>query len=127
MYKRQVLDHAELQAAVGRSVGNTIVQSHEIHRPAADVHEKDRRLILDEFGGKSDGGVPLREQFHILDGDFVGDSFEFEAHQLGRTQEVFPERFLFPAKASPAAMFTEHSVITLRCLVSLAMAPRVRR
>ena len=40
------------------------------------------------------------EQFHILDGDFVGDSFEFEAHQLGRTQKVFPEGFLFPAKTS---------------------------
>ena len=49
-------DHAELQAAAGRSVGNTIVQPHEIHLPAADVHEKDRRLILDEFGVKSNGG-----------------------------------------------------------------------
>ena len=40
------------------------------------------------------GGTP------ILDGDFVGDSFKFEAHRLGRRAKVFPERLLFPAKPS---------------------------
>ena len=73
---------------------------HKKSRTAADVHEKDRRLILDEFGVKSDGGVPLWEQFHILDGDFVGDSFEPVTDRLGRTQKVFPEGLFLPAKAS---------------------------
>ena len=93
-------DHAKFQTPAGRSVGDAIVQPHEIHRPAADVHEKDRRLILDKFGVKNDGRVPLREQLHILDGDFVGDSFKFEAHRLGRTQKVFPEWLFLPAKSS---------------------------
>ena len=43
-------DHAEFQTAACGCVGNAVVQPHEIHRPAADVHRKDRRLVLDEFG-----------------------------------------------------------------------------
>ena len=42
-------NHAKLQAAAGGSVGDAVVQPHEIHRPAADIHEQNRRLILDEF------------------------------------------------------------------------------
>ena len=48
---------------------------------------------------QSNGGIALWEQFHILDGHFVGDSLKFEAHRLGRTQKVFPERLFLPAKS----------------------------
>ncbi len=92
-------DHAKLQAAAGGSVRDAVVQPHEVHRPAADIHEQNRRLILDEFRVDGDGGIPLREQFHIFDGDFVGDSLKSEAHQLGRTQKVFPEGLFLPAKS----------------------------
>ena len=50
--------------------------------------------------------VALWEQFHILNGDFIGNSFKLKAHrteavcQLGRTQKVFPERLFLPAKSS---------------------------
>ena len=47
----------------------------------------------------TDGGIPLWEQFHILDGYFVGDSLKFEAHRLGRTQKVFPEGLFLTAKS----------------------------
>ena len=43
--------------------------------------------------------VALWEQFHVLDGDFVGDSFKLEAHRLGRTQKVFPEGLFLTAKS----------------------------
>ena len=93
-------DHPQFQDAAGGSVGNAVVQPHQVHCPAADVHKQYGRLVLDEFRVDGDSGIPLREQLYILDGDFVGDSFEFEAHRLGRTEKVFPERFLFPAKTS---------------------------
>ena len=48
---------------------------------------------------QSNGGIALWEQFHILDGDFVGNSFKLEAHRLGRTQKVFSEGLFLPAKS----------------------------
>ena len=48
---------------------------------------------------KRDGGIPLWEQLHILDGHFVGDSFELETHQLGRTQKILSEGLFLPAKS----------------------------
>ena len=91
-------DHAKLQAAAGGSVGDAVVQPHEIHRPAADIHEQNRRLILDEFRVDGDGGISLREQLYIFDGDLVGDSFEPVTDWLGRTQKVFPEGLFLTAK-----------------------------
>lgn len=44
------------------------------------------------------GGIPLWEQLHILDGHFVGDALELEAYRLGRRAKVLPERLLLPAK-----------------------------
>ena len=70
-----------------------------IHRPAADIHEQNRRFVLDKFRMDGDGGIPLWEQFHILDGYFVGDSLKFEAHRLGRMQKVFPEGLFLTAKS----------------------------
>ena len=92
-------DHTEFQTSAGSRIGNTIIQPHQINSPAADVHEKNRRLILDEFRMQSNGGIALWEQFHILDGDFVGNSFKLEAHRLGRTQKVFSEGLFLPAKS----------------------------
>ena len=34
-------DHAELQAAAGSGVGNTVIRPHMICRPAADIHERE--------------------------------------------------------------------------------------
>ena len=54
---------------------------------------------MDKFRMDGDGGIPLWEQFHILDGYFVGDSLKFEAHRLGRTEKVFPEGLFLTAKS----------------------------
>ena len=73
---------------------------HKKSRSAADVHKQNGRLVLDELRVDGDSGIPLWEQLHILDGDFAGFSFEFEAHWLGRTQKLFPEGLFLTAKAS---------------------------
>ena len=46
------------------------------------------------------GGIPLWEQLHILDGHLVGDTLELEAYRLGRRAKVLPEGLLLPAKPS---------------------------
>ena len=46
------------------------------------------------------GGIPLWEQLHILDGHFVEDTLELEAYRLGRRAKVLPEGLLLPAKPS---------------------------
>ena len=91
-------DHPQLQAPAGGGVGNIVVQPHEIHRPAADVHEQDGWLVLEEFRVDHQGGIPLWKQLHILDGHFVGDALELEAYRLGRRAKVLPEGLFLPAK-----------------------------
>ena len=97
-------------------MGTPLSSRIEIHRPAADVHEQDRRLVLDEFRMDGNGGIPLWEQFHILDGDFVGDSLKLEAYRLGRTAEGIPGRLSSHGQIRPEAArlrwFTEHSVFS---------------
>ena len=46
------------------------------------------------------GGIPLWEQLHILDGHFVGDTLELEVYRLGRRAKVLPEGLLLPPKPS---------------------------
>ena len=91
-------DHPQFQAPAGGGVGNIVVQPHQVHRPAADVHEQDRGFVLEEFRVDHQGGIPLWEQLHILDGHFVGDALELEAYRLGRRAKVLPEGLLLPAK-----------------------------
>ncbi len=55
--------------------------------------------LIAGWGMQSNGGVALWEQFYILDGDLVGDSFKLEAHRLGRTQKVFPEGLFLTSKS----------------------------
>ena len=45
------------------------------------------------------GGAALWKKSDILNGHLIGDSFKLEAYRLGRTEQVFPERFLFPAES----------------------------
>ena len=35
-------DHSQLQASAGGGVGDSIVQPHEVHGPASDVHKEHR-------------------------------------------------------------------------------------
>ena len=71
---------------------------HKKSRAAADVHEQDGGFVLEEFRMDHQGGIPLWEQLHILDGHFVGDALELEAYRLGRRAKVLPEGFFLPAK-----------------------------
>ena len=97
-YLVDAADHPQFQAPAGGGVGNIVVQPHQVHRPAADVHEQDRGFVLEEFRVDHQGGIPLWEQLHILDGHFVGDALELEAYRLGRRAKVLPEGLFLPAK-----------------------------
>ena len=63
-------DHAQFQAPAGSSVGDAVVQPHQIHRPTADVRHDDGRLVQ-QFRLGQDGGIALGKQGHLLDGDGV--------------------------------------------------------
>ena len=96
-------DHAQLQAAAGRGVWHAVVQTHQIHRPAADVHKQDGRFVPDELRVHSKGGIPLREQLYFLNGHFVESALKPEAHRARaagrmRIEQVIPKGLLFPAE-----------------------------
>ncbi len=55
---------------------------------------RNRRLVLDEFGVESDGGVPLWNSFTY----FVGDSFELVTDRLGENAAGIPEKDFLAAK-----------------------------
>ena len=57
----QTADHAKFQTAAGRCIGDTVVQTHQIHRPATDIRHDHRRLIQQDALGQ-DCGIALREQ-----------------------------------------------------------------
>ena len=91
-------DHAEFQAVRGLRHGAGVVDPHEIHRPSADVHEQQGRLIQQQVGVCQQRGVALREQCHILNGDLVFCALESEQDRLG-AEQVLPKFWLVPAKA----------------------------
>ena len=83
----------------GVRVGHAVVDAHQIHRPAADVHSQQGRLVYHQIGFCQHSGIPLRKQPHILDGDAVLGVLVAEHHRLGRTKQVGSEFLLVPAKA----------------------------
>ena len=89
----------QFQASAGGGVGDSIVQPHEVHGPASDVHKEHRGFSPYEFWVNGNGGAALWKKSDILNGHLIGDSFKLEAYRLGRTEQVFPERFLFPAES----------------------------
>ena len=84
-------DHAELQAVRSVSRRDGVVDAHEVHRPAAQVHEEHGRFVLQKphFGHK--GGVALREDSNFLDGNAVLHALEFEIHGLVAPQQIISE------------------------------------
>ena len=83
-------NHAEFKAVCRIGHGDSVVDAHEVHRPAAQVHEEHGRFVLQKphFGHK--GGVALREDSNFLDGNAVLHALEFEIHGL-----VAPQQILF--------------------------------
>ena len=39
------------------------------------------------------------EKSDVLNSCLIGDSFKLEVYRLGRTEQVFPERFLFSSES----------------------------
>ena len=68
-----------------------VVDAHEVHRPAAEIHEEHGRFVLQKphFGHK--GGVALREDGNFLDGNAVLYALEFEIHGMVAPQQIIFE------------------------------------
>ena len=84
-------DHAEFQTVRSVSRRDGVVDAHEVHCPAAQVHEEHGRFVLQQphFGHK--GGVALGEDGIFLDGNAVLHALEFEIHGLVAPQQILSE------------------------------------
>ena len=76
-----------------------VVDPHQIHRPAADVHEQQRRFVGQQIRLSHQGGKALGKQLHICDGDAVFHPLVAELDRLGRTKQIAAELRLIPAIA----------------------------
>jgi len=94
----QTADHAKFQTAAGRCIGDTVVQAHQIHRPATDIRHDHRRLIQQDALGQ-DCGITLREQRHLADGDRVFLSLIAETHRSPVPEQIVPECIFLPSEA----------------------------
>jgi len=84
-------DHAELQAVRSVSRRDGVVDAHEVHCPAAQVHEEHGRFVLQKPHFGHEGGVALREDSNFLDGNAVLHALEFEIHGLVAPQQIIFE------------------------------------
>ena len=94
----QTADHPQLQASAGGGVGDPVVQAHQVHRPAPDVRQNDRRLVQ-QFRLGQHGGVALGEQGHLRDGDGAGAPLKPEGHESTVPEKVVPEFLLVSPEA----------------------------
>ena len=76
-----------------------VVDPHQIHRPAADVHEQQRRFVGQQVRLSHQGGKALGKQLHICYGDAVLHTLVAELDRLGRTEQVVAKLRLVPAIA----------------------------
>ena len=83
-------DNAKLKAAAGSRIRDSIIQPHQVHSPAANVHQKNRRLIPDVFRMESKRRIALGEQFHILDCQFIRFIFVSETKRLLLPEQILP-------------------------------------
>ena len=94
----QTADHTEFQTAAGRRIGDTVVQAHQIHRPATDIRHDHRRLIQQDALGQ-DCSIALREQGHLADDDGVFLSLIAETHRFPIPEQIVPECVFLPPEA----------------------------
>ena len=91
-------DHAQFQTPAGGSVGDAVVQTHQIHRPAAYVSYDDGRLVQQLRLGQ-DGGIALGKQGHLLDGDGIVLPLIAKRNGAPIPVQIRTEGLLVPAKA----------------------------
>ncbi len=92
-------DHPQLQTVCRFRYRQGVVDPHQIHRPAADVHEQQRRFVGQQVRLGHQGGKALGKQLHIRDGDAVFHTLVAELDRLGRTKQIATELRLVPAIA----------------------------
>ena len=95
----QTPDHAQLQAPAGPRTGGAIVQTHHVHRPAADVHQQEGRLARDEIRIHRQSGISLRVQPNAFHRHLIRLSLIPVFHRLGRAQQIFFKTALLPSVA----------------------------
>ena len=91
-------DHAQFQTPAGGSVGDAVVQTHQIHRPAAYICHDDGRLVQQLRLGQ-DGGIALGKQGHLLDGDGIVLPLIAKRNGAPIPVQIRTEGLLVPAKA----------------------------
>ena len=94
----QTADHAKFQTAAGRCIGNTVVQSHQIHGPSTDIRHDHRRLIQQDALGQN-CGITLREQGHLADSDGVFLSLIAKIYRFPIPEQIITECIFLPSKA----------------------------
>ena len=94
----QAANHAQFQTPAGGGVGNTVVQTHQVHRPTANVRQNDRGFIQQIRLGQY-RGVALGEQGNLCDSDCVGTSFKTERNRRAVSEEILTEFLLVPTEA----------------------------
>ena len=101
-------DHAQLQTAAGCGIGDAVVQTHQVHCPAADIRYNDGRLVQQAALGQH-GGIPLGKQLHIGYGHRILAPLVAEQRGLPIPQQVCTEPRLVPAKAGKRQPGGKHS------------------
>ena len=92
-------NHPKFQAVRRFCYRQGVVDPHQIHRPAANVHEQQRRFVGQQVRLSHQGGKALGKQLHIRDGDAVFHTLVAELNRLGRTKQIATKLRLVPAIA----------------------------
>ena len=92
-------NHPKFQAVRRFCYRQGVVDPHQIHRPAANVHEQQRRFVGQQVRLSHQGGKALGKHLHIRDGDAVFHTLVAELDRLGRTKQITAELRLVPAIA----------------------------
>ena len=84
-------NHAEFKAVCRIGHRDGVVDAHEVHSPAAQIHEEHGWFVLQKphFGHK--GGVALGEYRNFLNRDAVLHALELVVHRLLAPQQILSE------------------------------------
>ena len=84
-------DHTEFQTVRSVSRRDGVVDAHEVHRPAAEIHKEHGRFVLQKphFGHK--GGVALGKDGNFLNRNAVLHALELVVHRLIAPQQIISE------------------------------------
>ena len=92
-------DHPQFQTVRRFRYRQGVVDPHQIHRPAADVHEQQRRFVGQQIRFSHQGRKTLGKQLHICNSDAVFHALVTELNRLGRTKQIAAKLRLVPAIA----------------------------